>query len=209
MGLLANRRSVMTLYSDPRCIYSHRIRIVLAEKEIVHEVVDVVAGDVPEELHELNPYEETPTLLDRDIALYGSQVIMEYLDERFPHPPLLAVDPVSRARTRLMLYRIERDWYSLVDTIVHKGEKAAAKARKDLRDSLVVLDDVFNQMPYFMSDEYTLADCSLAALLWRLPEYRVELPREAVALSAYCTRLFQRQGFRESLSSAERYIQTV
>lgn len=209
MGLLTNRRSVMTLLSDPRCVHSHRIRIVLAEKDLTYEVVDVDPQALSEELCEYNPYGETPTLVDRDVVLYGVQVIMEYLDERFPHPPLMPVDPATRAHTRLMHYRVERDWFSLVDVILHKGEKAAAKARKELRDNLVIVDEVLRLRPYFMSEEFTLVDCSLAALLWRLPEYRVDIPKEATALQGYCQRLFQRPGFQVSLSPVEQAIQSI
>lgn len=206
MALLANRRSVMTLFSDPRCLYSHRVRIVLAEKGIHYEIQDVSPGNMPEDLIELNTYGEVPTLIDRDLVLYNSQVIMEYLDERFPHPPLMPVDPVSRARTRLLLHRIERDWYSLADAILNKGEKSAAKARKDMRDSLVMVGPLFAQMPFFMSEEFSLVDCSLAPLLWRLGEFRVDLPKEAGPVQDYCNRVFERPGFKNSLSSTERNL---
>lgn len=209
MASLANRRSIMTLFSNPNCIHSHRVRIVLAEKGINHEVVDVDPDNLPEDLLELNPYGNTPTLVDRDLVLFGSQVIMEYLDERFPHPPLMPVDPVMRARSRLMLYRIEQDWYSLVEEINTKGEKAVAKARKELRESLTLVAPVFAQGDFFMSEDFSLVDCAIVPLLWRLPQYRIELPAEAKSILDYADKLFERSSFKESLSEIERDIRAA
>ncbi len=209
MASLANRRSVMTLFSNPNCIHCHRVRIVLAEKGITHEVVDVDPENLPEDLLELNPYGSTPTLIDRDLVLFGSQVIMEYLDERFPHPPLMPVDPVMRARSRLMLHRVEQDWYTLVEEINTKGEKAVAKARKELRESLTMVAPVFEQAPFFMSEDFSLVDCAIIPVLWRLPQYRIELPAEAKAVNDYAEKLFARDSFKESLSEAEREIRAA
>lgn len=206
MGVVANRRSVMTLFSGESDIFSHRVRIVLAEKGINFEVVDVDPDNLPEDLVDLNPYNSVPTLVDRDLVLYNSQIIMEYLDERFPHPPLMPVDPVSRANNRLMLYRLEKDLYTQLELIQGGGEKAATKARKELRDSLVVISPIFEQKPFFMSDDFSLVDCSLAALLWRLPALNVSLPKQAAPLVAYAERLFARESFQASLSDAEREI---
>lgn len=206
MASLANRRSIMTLFSNPDCVQSHRVRIVLAEKSITHEVVDAVPGNIPEDLVELNPYASMPTLVDRDLVLFSSQVIMEYLDERFPHPPLMPVDPVQRARSRLMLYRIEQDWYPLIREIHDKTDKSAVKARKDLRDSITVLAPIFKQAPYFMSEEFSLVDCSIAPLLWRLPQLRIDLPPQAKPVLEYAERMFAREGFQRSLSESEREI---
>ncbi|MCU7810578.1 MAG: glutathione S-transferase N-terminal domain-containing protein, partial [Candidatus Thiodiazotropha sp. (ex Notomyrtea botanica)] len=136
MAAVSNKRSVMTLYSDPVNPYCHRVRLVLAEKNITYEVEDIDPLNMPEALMELNPYGTLPTLVDRDLKLYESRIIMEYLDERFPHPPLLPVDPVSRSTSRLLLYRVEHDWYRLMDIILI-GKKEAAKARKELRESLI------------------------------------------------------------------------
>lgn len=209
MASLANRRSIMTLFSNADCIHSHRVRIVLAEKGINHEVIDVTADAIPEDLRELNPYCTTPTLIDRDLVLYSSQVIMEYLDERFPHPPLMPVDPVHRAQCRLMLYRIERDWYSLVDDINTKGEKAVAKARKELRESLTMVAPLFKQMPHFMSEEFSLMDCALIPLMWRMPKYRIDLPDQALPILDYAERMFTRESFQMSLSEAEREMRAA
>jgi RNA polymerase-associated protein len=176
---------------------------VLAEKNITYEVEDIDPLNMPEELMELNPYGTLPTLVDRDLKLYESRIIMEYLDERFPHPPLLPVDPVSRSTSRLLLFRVENDWYRLMDTIL-AGKKEAAKARKELRESLITTAPVFGAKPFFMSDEFTLVDCAIAPLLWRLPILGVEIPGSAKGIHAYAKRLFERQSFNQSLSEAER-----
>lgn len=203
MAQIANRRSVMTLFSSSTNLYSHMVRIVLAEKGINFEIQDVNPDNTPEDLRDLNPYNEVPTLVDRDLVLFEPQVIMEYLDERFPHPPLMPVDPVSRARNRLMLSRIQRDWLSLVPAL-EAGGKGAEKVRKELRDSLTAVAPLFEQSPFFMSDEFSLVDCATAALLWRLPVYGIELPKQAKQLDDYTSELFKREGFRASLSEAER-----
>lgn len=206
MGVVANRRSVMTLFSGDTDVYSHRVRIVLAEKGINVDIVSVDTGNPPEDLIDLNPYNTVPTLVDRDLVLYDSQVIMEYLDERFPHPPLMPVDPVSRANNRLMLHRIEQDLYSQLGTALTGGEKAAAKARKELRESLIMVSPIFEQKPYFLSDEFTLVDCALAPLLWRLPSMNITLPKQAAPMLAYAERIFARESFLASLSEAEREL---
>lgn len=194
----------MTLFSDPKCPYCHRVRMVLAEKKISIEIVDVDAQDLPARVLEANPYGTVPTLIDRDLALYESQIIMEYLDERFPHPPLLPVDPVGRANARLLMFRIDRDWYAPVRQIVHGDGKAAAAARVALRDGLTTSAPIFAASPFFMSEEFSLVDCCIAPLLWRLPALGVDLPAAAVAVTEYSTRLFERPSFRRSLSEAER-----
>jgi RNA polymerase-associated protein len=204
MALVANRRSVMTLFSSPTCPESHRVRIVLAEKGITVEIIDVTAGHKPEDLIDLNPYHTVPTLVDRELVLYDPRTIMEYLDERFPHPPLMPVDPVSRARTRLALYRIEKDWYDLVPALESRGEKTSSKARKMLRDSLTASAEVFSAMPFFLSDEFTLADATIIPILWRLKHYRVDLPRQAKPVLQYAQRMYERESFQASLSESER-----
>ncbi len=204
MALIASRRSVMTLFSSPTDPFCHRARVVLAEKGITYEIADVEPDNLPEDLVDLNPYQSVPTLVDRELVLYDANVIMEYLDERFPHPPLMPVDPVSRAKSRLALHRIDRDWYSQVPEIESGDEKRAAKARKILRDSLVASADVFGFKPFFLSDELTLVDCAIVPLLWRLPVYGIELPPQAKPVLAYADRMFQRESFRTSLSEAER-----
>ena len=204
MAVIANRRSVMTLFSDATCPQSHRVRMVLAEKSITVEIVDVDANSKAEDLIDLNPYNTVPTLVDRELVLYDSRAIMEYLDERFPHPPLMPVDPVSRARSRLALYRIEKDWYELVPALESRGEKMAGKARKMLRDSLTAGAEVFAAKPYFLSDEFSLVDAAIVPILWRLKRYKIELPRQARPVMQYAERMFARESFQASLSEAER-----
>jgi RNA polymerase-associated protein len=194
----------MNLYSTATSIYCHRTRIVLAEKDIAHESIIVDPRNLPEDLIDLNPYSSLPTLVDRDLVLYNSRVIMEYLEERFPHPPLMPVGPVARAQTRLALFRVDNDWYPLAEIIETKGEKAAVKARKELMESIAASADVFSAMPYFLSEEFSLVDASIAPLLWRLPHYGIELPKAARAVLTYADRLFDREGFKLSLTEGER-----
>ena len=207
MAQMANKRLAMTLYSSDSDPYCHMVRIVLAEKGINYEAHDVDLEDTPEDLKDLNPYNEVPTLVDRDLVLYGHQVIMEYLDERFPHPPLMPVDPVSRARNRLMLKRIERDWYTISNKIAN-GEDVE-NARKDLADSLLTVAPIFEQKKFFMSDDFTVMDCAIAPLLWRLQHYGVELPSAASALVTYAANVFNREAFKESLSETEQEMLAI
>ncbi|GIU45230.1 stringent starvation protein SspA [Shewanella algidipiscicola] len=203
MAVAANKRSIMTLFSGADDLYSHQVRIVLAEKGVTVDVLQVDPNEMPEDLIELNPYNTVPTLVDRELVLYNSRIIMEYLDERFPHPPLMPVYPVSRGQTRLMMHRIENDWYTLVDRI-RKGDRADA-ARKQLQESLTSISPIFNEMPYFMAEEFGLADCYLGPLLWRLPVLGIELDsRTAKEVKAYMTRLFDRESFKASLTESER-----
>ena len=206
MGVAA-KRSTMTYYSDARDHYSHRVRIVLAEKGVSVEMIDVDPKNKPEELAELNPYNSLPTLVDRDLALYETKVMMEYLDERFPHPPLLPVYPVARAQSRLWMARIEKDWCPLVDIIASgKNKEAAAKARKELKESLLAVAPIFAEMPYFMSEDFTLVDCCLGPILWRLEALDIKLPKtkQSKPLQDYMDRLFVRESFQESLSELEK-----
>ncbi len=200
------KRSVMTLYSGALCPYSHRVRIVLAEKGVSVDILNVDPENPPEELLELNHYQSVPTLVDRDLVLYQSNIIMEYLDERFPHPPLLPVYPVARAKSRLMMYRIENDWYQLLNKALEGDETNKDAARKELRDNLISLAPIFASMPYFMSEEFSLVDCYLAPLLWRLPSLDIELPTQANAIKVYAKKLFQRESFQASLTEAEREL---
>jgi RNA polymerase-associated protein len=194
----------MTLFSSATCPESHRVRVVLAEKGITVEILNVNGSNKPEDLIDLNPYNTVPTLVDRELALYDPRAIMEYLDERFPHPPLMPVDPVSRARTRLALYRIEKDWYELVPALESRGEKTAGKARKLLRDSLTAGAEVFGAKPYFLSDEFSLVDATITPILWRLKRYKIDLPRQAKPIQQYAERMFARETFQASLSEVER-----
>jgi stringent starvation protein A len=198
----------MTLFSRADDPWSHRTRIVLAEKSIHVETIDVQGGNLPEDLLDLNPYHTVPTLVDRDLVLYDSRVIIEYLDERFPHPPLMPVDPVARAQFRLALYRIERDWYSLAEQIDASSKPGAdrkngLKARKILRDSILASTDVFKAKPYFLSDEFSLVDATIAPVLWRLPSWEIDIPPQSQVIVKYANLMFSRPAFRHSLSRLE------
>jgi RNA polymerase-associated protein len=208
MAVAANKRPVMTLFSGANCMYSHQVRIVLAEKGVSVDIHLVEIDNLPEALHEVNPNGSVPTLIDRELGLYQSNIIMEYLDERFPHPPLMPVYPVSRGQSRLMMHRIEQDWYSLAARIF-RGEGDVETARNELREALLSLAPVFGEMPYFMSEEFSLVDCYLAPLLWRLPEFGIELNGAgSKELKEYMIRLFERESFQASLTEAEREIRS-
>jgi len=200
------KRSIMTLYSGNVDIYSHQVRIVLAEKGVNFEVIDVDPNNKPEDLADLNPYNTVPTLVDRDLVLFEARIIMEYLDERFPHPPLMPVYPVARARSRLMMHRVEKDWYSLMRLITDPKvrENTIEKAKKDLKDSLITLGPVFSDTPYFLSEDFTLVDCFLAPLLWRLDSMGIELSgRGSKEVLGYMERVFERETFQASLTMLE------
>ena len=203
MVSVANRRSVMVLYSDTLSPIGHAVRIVLAEKDINVEINYISEDQRPEELNDLNPYNTVLTLIDRDLVLYDAEIIMEYLDERFPHPPLMPVDPVSRASNRQVRFRLMNDLYSLLEDLEGDDETAAGNARKSLRDHLTAIAPAFIQKRYFMSDDYSLIDCMLAPLLWRADHYGLKLPASAKILNQYAESLFEREAFKISLSDAE------
>lgn len=188
----------------------HCVRIVLAEKDINVDIHYIEPGaELPEELVELNPYNSILTLIDRDLVLYEAQIIMEYLDERFPHPPLMPVDPVSRANNRQLRYRVMRDLYPMLDILDSATDSSATNAKKSLRDHLTAIAPAFSQTPYFMSEEYSLVDCCMAPLLWRLDYYGIKLPASAKIIQKYSERLFERPPFRASLSSAEQELRAA
>lgn len=204
------RRSIMTLYSGELDIYSHQVRIVLAEKGVA---VDVVTADVHaplDDLLDLNPYNTLPTLVDRELVLYHAGIIMEYLDERFPHPPLLPVYPVARAKSRLMVHRIEHDWYNLV-AIIQSNAEASDDAREELYNALMTVIPVFSNSPYFLSEDFTVVDCVIAPLLWRLPSLGISLPfsTKAKSIAKYQDRVFKRNAFQVSLTDAERELRDL
>lgn len=205
MGVVA-KHSSMVFYSDGTDHYSQRVRLVLAEKGVAVEIIDIDPNNMPEDLADLNPYNSLPTLVDRELVLYESQVIMEYLDERFPHPPLLPVYPVARAQSRLLMYRIQRDWCGHVDTIIAGRSKDTVidRMRKELRESLIAVAPVFAEKEYFMSEEFTLVDCCVAPILWRLPVMGIDLPpKHGKPIADYMDRIFARDAFQASLSEAE------
>jgi stringent starvation protein A len=196
----------LACYSDPADHYSHRVRYVLAEKGVSVEIIDVDSAHCPVRLTEVNPYASVPTFVDRDLALYEANVITEYLEERYPHPPLLPVYPVARANTRLLVHRVQRDWCALVDRISdpRTSDVVRVQARKELRESFTGVSPVFAEKPFFMSDEISLVDCCLLPILWRLPKLGIELPRAAKPLLDYMEINFAREAFQVSLSAVER-----
>ena len=205
MGVVT-KRSSMTFFSDSHCHYCHRVRIVLEEKGVSADLIESDSSNPPIEVREINPYGSLPTLIDRDLILYESKVIMEYLDERFPHPPLLPVYPVARAESRLFIYRIERDWSALVDSIFNsRSENVVRKAIKELREGVLAISPIFSETPYFMSDEFTLVDCCLAPILWRLSHLGVDIKptKQSKPLFEYMERLFSRESFIRALSEQE------
>tara|TARA_A100001015_G_C14864471_1_gene661699 strand:+ start:16 stop:627 length:612 start_codon:yes stop_codon:yes gene_type:complete len=198
----------MTLYSDPHCAQSHRVRIVLGEKDLVFNVVNVNNSDNNEDLIALNPNNTTPTFVDRNLVLYESRVIMEYLDERFPHPPLMPVDPVIRAKTRMVLHYIEKDLYGLLGDLKSSGEKKSAAAKLKLKENLMLSLNFLQGSKFFLSDDFSIIDCSIAPILWRLPEYGIELPKSGNPILKYADRIFERHSFVENLSEQEEEIRS-
>lgn len=206
MAVAANKRSIMTLFSDTSDIYSHQVRIVLAEKGVGVEISYTDPTNLPEDLLDLNPYGTVPTLVDRELVLYKSHIIMEYLDERFPHPPLMPVYPVSRGQSRLMMHRIEQDWYSLAENVL-SGKGDVDSQRNELREALLSLAPLFAETPFFMSEEFSLVDCYLAPLLWRLPSLGIQLTGAgSKEVLGYMNRIFARSSFKASLTDQEREI---
>ena len=204
MTSVANRRSMMELYSGNTCIRSHQVRFVLAEKGILTEITNVDGSVVPEDLMALNPYVSLPTLIDRELILYDSRVIVEYLDERYPHPPLMPVSPVERAKLRLGLVTIERDFVEpavALDLVL--GTRVENAHRKKLKSLLTSSADLFGIQRYFLNDDFTIVDCVIAPILWRLNLFGIELPGNQKSIDAYMERIFSRVAFKESMTEDE------
>ncbi len=198
------KRAVTTLFSDPKDPNSHRIRFLAVEKEVPMEIVEVDRNNVPEDLYELNPYGTIPTLVDRDLVLHDAQVILEYLDERFPHPPMMPIDPIQKTIVRQQLRLVETEWYPLLSAITEADDKKAAmQARKQLFERLIQLIPVLTEKDYFLSDEFTLLDLSMAPIFWRLQYLGIELPKSAKPVMDYAERLLSRPEFKNSLSDDE------
>ena len=197
----------MKLYAGSNCIYGHACRIVLKEKDVDCDVLNP-AADPEFDLTELNPYGESPTLIDRELVLYGDNVITEFLDERLPHPPLMPLDPIGRGRARLLIARLQRDWLSEVKRLLEEGKPLDKKLKKSLWDGLLAMSPIFLTQRYAMGNEFSLVDCYLAPLLWRLSVMDVTLPRQGQAVMDYSARLFERSTFQASLNSLEREMHT-
>ncbi len=195
---------MMILYSGTSCPFSHRCRIVLHEKDMDFEIKDVDLREVPEEIAVMNPYGQVPVLVERDLTLYESNIIDEYIDERFPHPQLMPADPVMRARTRLFLFNIERDLFSHLPDVVNGTSKTAEKARTIIRDNLTQIAPIFAKQKYMLGDEYSMLDVAIAPLLWRLDHYDIHLPKPAAPLLKYAERIFSRPAFIATLTPIEK-----
>lgn len=200
MSTTQAKRNSMVLYAVDNDIYSHRVRIVLAEKSVSYDFIPVKESSPPEELIEMNPSLALPTLVDRELVLYGAEIIMEYLDERFPHPPLMPVYPVAKARCRMMMHRINTDWYSLIEKI----ESRDVIAQKELTDSLVSISSMLEDPPFFMTDEFTLVDCCVVPLLLRLNQWGCKIPPQARGLWDYIKKIMKRETILESLTPTEK-----
>lgn len=198
------RKAIMTIFSSPTCAMSHCTRLVVHEKGVVADIEYYDTNEPPKTLLKLNSTGASPTLIERNLVLYDSRIIMEYLDERFPHPPLHQMDPVSRAIARMLIKRIDQDWYLLLDEMLNSGEKKSARAKKRLKESLSSTAPVFAAKPFFMNDEYSLVDCALAPLLWRLPSLGIDLGLLNSSISHYANQIFSREAFQESLSPEEK-----
>ena len=194
----------MKLYSGSQCLFSHACRFVLRAKEIECDVVFTTDKQVEDAVAELNPYGETPTLADRDLVLYDGVVVNEYLDERFPHPPLMPSDPTTRAQARVMISRLRRDWLDDVQNLMASGVKLERNLSRSLSDGLVAMSNHFSENKYVLGEDFSLVDAYLVALLWRLPLLQVNLPRQGGKILDYGNRMFAKSSFQESLSTAER-----
>ena len=208
-----NKRTSMALFSDPNDHYCQRVRIVLQEKGISSEIIDVDKNKINAEILEVSPYSTLPVLVDRDVALYDSVTLMEYLDERFPHPPLLPVYPVARANIRLYIKRIANDWCSLFDRLVDEKLKQAEekKLKMKLKSLIVAANPIFKEKPFFMNEEFSLVDCCIAPILWRLPQVGIEIPNDAKnkPVNEYMKKVFTRDAFIRSLTELEREIRSL
>ncbi|MDA9786176.1 glutathione S-transferase N-terminal domain-containing protein [Gammaproteobacteria bacterium] len=198
----------MILYSDKDDHYSHRVRIVLGEKDISCEIRETTNEEAPEEVLSINPYHTLPIMVDRELGLYDSNIMLEYLDERFPHPPLLPVYPVSRANSRSLMLRIDKEWCPLLDTLIKQelSEKELLKIREELLHEISTVSPAFKEFNFFMSEDFSLIDCYLAPILWRLPSVGINLPlnRHLKPLLDYQGTIFSRPSFQDSLTLIER-----
>ncbi len=197
---------MMTLYSGTTCPFSQRCRIVLYEKGMDFQIHDVDLFNKPEDLAVMNPYNRTPVLVERDLILYESNIINEYIDDRFPHPQLMPADPVMRARARLFLFRFETELFCHIEHLEEGKQKTADRARQLVRDSLAEIAPVFTKQKFMLGDEYSMLDVAIAPLLWRLDYYGIQIPKQAAPLLKYAERLFSRPAFIEALTPAEKVM---
>ncbi|MBK5913793.1 glutathione S-transferase N-terminal domain-containing protein [Rhodocyclus purpureus] len=195
---------MMNLYSGTTCPFSHRCRIVLYEKGMDFQVIDVDVFNKPEDIAVINPHNRVPVLVERDLVLYEPNIINEYIDERFPHPQLMPADPIMRARARQLLVTMEREIFSFIEPLEKSQKAAADKARQAIRERLTEMAPIFAKQKHMLGDEFSMLDVAIAPLLWRLDHYSIELPKSAAPLMKYAERIFSRQGFIDALTPSEK-----
>ena len=209
MATSPRMRNALTLFSSTDCVLCHRVRLVLAAKGVVYDLIAVDPQNPPEDLVDLNPYHSVPTLVERDLVLYAASVVSEYLDERYPHPPLMPVDPLSRARLRLAMLRLELDWVPQVQAIQLGNKTQAEAGRKRLKELLTASVPLFKAFKFFLNTEMSLADCAMAPIIWRLEALNVPLPKDGKAIEDYGNRIFRNPGFARSLTEHERRLRDL
>ena len=202
-------RNALTLFSARDCVVCHRVRLVLAAKGVSYDLIPVDPANPPEDLVDLNPYHSVPTLVDRDLVLYAASVVTEYLDERYPHPPLMPVDPLSRARLRLAMLRMEHEWVPHVQSIQNGTKVQAEAARKRLRELVIAALPLFKASKFFLNPEMSLADCAMAPIIWRLDALGVGLPKDGKSVEDYGNRIFRNPGFARSLTPQEKNLREM
>ena len=202
-------RDMMVLYSGTTCPFSQRCRFVLFEKGMDFEIRDIDLYNKPEDIAVMNPYGQVPILVERDLVLYESNIINEYIDERFPHPQLMPADPVMRARTRLFLYNFEKELFVHVSVLEDRSStdtKAQDFARQNIRDRLAQLAPLLLKNKYMLGEEFSMLDVAVAPLLWRLDHYGIELPKNAAPIQKYAERIFSRPAYIEALTPSEKVM---
>ena len=200
---------MMVLYSGTTCPFSQRCRFVLFEKGMDFEIRDIDLYNKPEDIAVMNPYGQVPILVERDLVLYESNIINEYIDERFPHPQLMPADPIMRARTRLFLYNFEKELFVHVSTLENRSitdEKLRDAARANIRDRLAQLAPLLVKNKFMLGEEFSMLDVAVAPLLWRLGHYGIELPKSAAPIQKYAERLFSRPAYIEALTPSEKVM---
>jgi RNA polymerase-associated protein len=198
----------LTIFTEPGCLYGHQIKLFLHEKDIEAVVFEQPLHQWPEDILAANPYAQGPSLVDRDLILFNHQIITDYIEERYPHPRLFANDPVTRAKQRLIRYRIEHDWYPLVQQLLTATSKQSNQLQQQLIEELTVISPLFESTEFCVYDNFSVIDCALAPLLWHLHQMNAKLPASAVAITRYQHKLFNRRCFQDSLASAEQGLIT-
>lgn len=201
---------MMVLYSGNTCPFSHRCRIVLYEKGMDYEIRDIDLFNKPEDISVMNPYGQVPILVERNLTLYESNIINEYIDERFPHPQLMPADPMMRARTRLLLFNFEKELFKHVHTLENlKGQVSEAvmeDAKTKIREQLTTLVPLLETNKFMLGDDFSMLDVAIAPLLWRLDYYGITLSRTAAPVMKYAERIFSRPAYIDALTAPERIM---